>query len=491
MKLSLYQRLSFSLFGVFIAIVCVFYFWSQEVEKNTRYESEQQLHLSLAANLARDNPLLQQGVYDYGALKNLFHTLMILGPAFEFYFLDPQGNLLTHSIDSSLIKRKKVNLIPLIELTRNQANLPVYGDDPKHSSRKKVFSASPVFNGTQLQGYLYVIVAGEQYETAHSTQQESSQMELSLVFIVVALLFLFIIMLGLFRYFTYPLRKLIVDINALKSVNFDPSQVQLHSWMDNSQNEVHQLGSVFHEMVDQINDQIEKLKQTDIHRRELLADISHDLRTPLASLQGYMETIALKSNSVSEVERDRFMKTALKNSNQLKMLIDQIFELAHLEGGQVSMNLESFNLTELLYDVMAKFQLKADALNIKISIIPEFSSVQIYSDIGKLERVLSNLIDNALRHTPEGGSIELTTSDITDDQCYLVIKDNGTGIKEEEIAYIFDARYRASNAIQSESKHAGLGLAITKKLLELLKCDIRVQSQLGEGTSFSLNLKTH
>ena len=144
-----------------------------------------------------------------------------------------------------------------------------------------------------------------------------------------------------------------------------------------------------------------------------------------------------------------------------------------------------------MYDVTAKFQLKADALNISISIVPEFSSIQVYSDIGKLERVLSNLIDNALRHTPEGGSIQLEISEVNNDQCYLVVKDNGTGIKAEEIAYIFDARYRASNAIQSENKHAGLGLAITKKLLELLKCEIRVQSQLGQGTSFSLNLKTH
>jgi len=417
--------------------------------------------------------------------------LMILGPAFEFYFLDPQGNLLTHSIDSSLIKRKKVDLIPLIQLTKNQVTLPVYGDDPKHSTRKRVFSASPVFNGTQLQGYLYVIVAGEQYDSAYTKQQKERQMELSLVFFVVALLFLFMIMLGLFRYFTSPLRNLIKDINALKSVNFDRSQVRLHSWVGGSQNEVHQLGTVFHEMVEQINDQLEKLKQTDIHRRELLADISHDLRTPLASLQGYMETIAIKGDSIDQEARSRFMKTALKNSNQLKMLIDQIFELAHLEGGQVSINLESFNLTELLYDVIAKFQLKAESLNIEITIIPEYSAVQVYSDIGKLERVLSNLIDNALRHTAEGGKIQLVISDVTNDQCYLVVKDNGTGIKAEEIAYIFDARYRASNAIQSENKHAGLGLAITKKLLELLKCEIRVQSQLGEGTSFSLNLKTH
>ncbi|XPF95613.1 sensor histidine kinase [Colwellia sp. RE-S-Sl-9] len=489
MKLSLYQRLSLSLFGVFIAIAFVFYFWSQQVEQNTRYESEQQLHLSLAANLARDNPLLQQGVYDHDALENLFHTLMILGPGFEFYFVDPQGNLLTHSIDDSLIKRKKVDLVPLIQLTRNKAPLPIYGDDPRHLTRKKVFSAAPVFNGTQLQGYLYVIVAGERYDSAYNEHQGTRQAELSIVFAVVALLFLFVIMLGLFRYFTSPLCRLMSEMRALKSSNFDKSKVKLHSWMHNSQNEVHQLGSVFHEMVEQINDQIEQLKQTDIHRRELLADISHDLRTPLASLQGYIETIAIKGDSISSDDRDQFIRTALKNSSQLKMLIDQIFELAHLEGGQVSMNLENFNLTELLYDVAAKFQLKAETLNIKLSIIPEFSHIQVYSDIGKLERVLSNLIDNALRHTPNGGSIVLETSDVNDGQCYLTVKDNGTGIKAEEIAYIFDARYRASNAIEGESRHAGLGLAITQKLLALLKCEIRVHSQLGEGTSFSLNLK--
>ncbi len=489
MKLSLYQRLSLSLFIVFIAVIGVFLFWTQQVEKVTRYESQQHLHLSLAANLARDNPLLQQGVYDHDALENLFHTLMVLGPAFEFYFLDPNGKLLTHSVDQSLIKRNTVDIIPLLQLTRNQAALPIYGDDPRHDKRKKVFSAAPVFNGTQLQGYLYVIVAGEQYETTYSQQKRTKRAEFSLVLAGIALLFLFVVMLGLFRYFTSPLRHLIADINALKAQNFDKSKVNMHQWMKNSQNEVHQLGSVFHEMVDQINDQIEQLKQTDIQRRELLADISHDLRTPLSSLQGYIETLEIKGESISRAEREKYIGTALKNASQLKKLIDQIFELAHLEGGQVSLNLETFNLAELLYDVVEKFSLKAQDKNIKISIVPEFSMVQLHSDIGKLERVLSNLIDNALRHTPENGSICLEISSASDGECYLMVTDSGTGIKEEEIAYIFDARYRASNATQGRGKNVGLGLAITQKLVELMKCDIRVQSTFGEGTSFSLNLK--
>ncbi|WP_259366586.1 MULTISPECIES: sensor histidine kinase [unclassified Colwellia] len=177
----------------------------------------------------------------------------------------------------------------------------------------------------------------------------------------------------------------------------------------------------------------------------------------------------------------------MKNAQQLKGLIDQVFELAHLEGGQVSLNLEAFNLAELLYDVVAKFSLQTVAKQIDVTMIPECSYVQVDSDIGKLERVLSNLLENAIRHTPVLGEITLVITDINQHQCQLTITD--TGIKEEELLYIFNTRYRASNAVQDKEKHTGLGLAITKKLLELLKSDIKVTSILGKGSSFSFNLR--
>ncbi len=489
MKFSLYQRLSISLSLVFILLVGFFYFWSQQLEQRTRFESEQNLHLSLAANLARDNPLLAQGIYDHNALENLFHTLMVLGPAFEFYFVDPSGNLLTYSASPSQVKRTKIDLVPLLQLTRNQAPLPIYGDDPRHLSRQKIFSAAPVFNGSDLQGYLYVIVTGEQYDNAFSRIQSDNNTQLSLIFIGATVLFLFVMMLGLFRYFTAPLRKLSKDMNAFKSVGFDKNLVHLEQWTERSNNEVHQLGCIFSQMVEQINGQLERLKQSDAHRRQLLADISHDLRTPLASLQGYIETVAIKGNELPEVSRNNYIDTALKSSCQLKKLIDQIFELAHLEDGQVSLNLEIFNLAELLYDIVAKFSLAAGKKNINLVIEPSFPQVQVYSDIGKVERILSNLIENALRHTPEQGEIILQVQPLDEKHCQIVVKDNGTGIKDEELAYIFDARYRASNATQSKGQHTGLGLAITKKLLGLLQTDIRVNSRLGEGTAFAFNIR--
>lgn len=489
MRLSLYHRLSLSLLVVFIVIISVFFVWAENLEQTTRYESEQNLHLSLAANLARDNPLLQEGAYDHQALKNLFHTLMVLGPAFEFYFIDPNGVILTHSITPSLIKRDRIDLKPLIQLTQNEISLPIYGDDPQHDSREKIFSAAPVFNGSQLIGYLYVIVTGERYESAYNRLDSDRQAELSMVMLVGALVFLFIVMLGIFYYFTRPLRRLNHDIQLLKNAGFDKSSLKLTSWMPNSSNEVHQLGVAFEEMVNQLNEQLNLLQQSDVKRRELLADISHDLRTPLSSLQGYIEMIAHKGNELTAEVREKHINTVLKNTLQLKLLIDQIFELTHLEGGQVTLNFETFNLAELLYDIMAKFNLQTNAKHIDISVKPNSSYTQVYSDIAKLERVISNLLENAIRHTQERGKIELIIEELNENQCSLTISDNGTGIKAEELSYIFDTRYRASNAIQDKNKHTGLGLAITKKLLELLKSDIKVKSTLGKGTAFSFNLR--
>lgn len=488
MKFSLYQRLSFALSFVFIAIASVFYFWSEQVGEQLRYQSQQRLHLSLAANLARDNPLLQQGIYQQSSLENLFHTLMVLGPAFEFYFLDPKGNILTYSADNSLIKRDKVDLLPIITLIQNQAALPIFGDDPRHDSRTKIFSAAPVFNEAVLQGYLYVIVAGEKYDKVFNANQLNYQLKMYLGLVIAAISFLFILMLGLFRYVTEPVRRLHKDMQTVTDNDFAKNSIDSNHWLKNSNNEVNQLGCIFMNMLDKINKQLYLLKNIDNQRRELLAHLSHDLRTPLASMQGYIETLSLNSNTITEQQRQEFINIVLRNSHHLNLLIDQIFELSHLECGQVSINNERFNLGELLYDIVAKFSLQAQKANVELKVELQGSQFFINYDIAKLERVIGNLIENAIRHSNNGGCVSLIVTDIDNKYCSLAIADNGTGIKEKELPYIFDARYRASNAISLGQKHNGLGLAISKQLLLLLETDIKVESSLGKGTTFTFKL---
>ncbi len=488
MNLSLYQRLSLALSLVFIAVAGMFYFWSQQVTEQLRFQSQQKLHLSLAANLARDNPLLQQGVYDQNALENLFHTLMVLGPAFEFYFLDPKGNILTDSADNSLVKREKVDINPILSLIKNQAPLPILGDDPRHQTRQKIFSAAPVFNGATLQGYLYVIVAGQQYDNVFNYNQLSQQFKMYMGLVGATMLFLFILMLGLFRYVTNPVRLLHRDMLAFIDNQFDVNNIDLTRWRDHDHNEIDQLGGMFVQLVEKISHQFNQLNKTDSQRRELLAHLSHDLRTPLASIVGYIETLSLDKGQLSEQQRNEFLQTVLRNATHLNQLIDQIFELAHLENGQVALDLESFNLAELLFDVIDKFRPIADKRRIVLSVKPEQCHKVVHCDIGKLERVLSNLLDNAIRHSEDNSEIIFQVDDINAHSCSLTVIDFGSGIKKQELPYIFEPRYRASNAVNDRVKHSGLGLAISKRLLTMMNINIRVKSELGKGSQFILQL---
>jgi signal transduction histidine kinase len=492
MKISLYQRLALTLCTAFIVMASLLVAWSNSLVQQSKYQAEQKLHINLAEHLAHDNPLLQDGVYDKAALENLFHTLMLLGPAFEFYFLDAQGNILTYSADPAKIKRKSVSLTPIKQFIAKPQHMPVFGDDPRGFSNKKIFSASPVYQGELLQGYLYIIIGGEIYDSIFSQVQADKDLQKYGAFVIASLLLLLLVLLAVFHYFTQPVRELAKQMQALKAVKFDQTKIKLKQWGSSSintidNNEVHFLGTTFNDMVVQINQQFSLLTENDRIRRELLAHLSHDLRTPLATMQGYIETLAIKGEDLSHAEQQEYLATVQRNVNQLKRLIDQIFELAHLENGQVTINLETFAIGELLHDILAKFTLKAADKKIALSLQPQPCQFIVYSDIAKLERIMTNLLENAIRHTDTGGEIVITVAQKTT-EIKVSVTDNGSGISKEDIAYIFDARYRASNAIEDNTQHAGLGLAISQKLSQVINSELLVKSELGSGSCFSLSV---
>ncbi|GAA6172197.1 histidine kinase dimerization/phospho-acceptor domain-containing protein [Colwellia sp. KU-HH00111] len=487
MKISLYQKLALSVCVSFMVLASLLFYWSNSLAEHSKFQAEQKLHIQLAEHLAHDNPLLQDGVYDKAALENLFHTLMLLGPAFEFYFLDPAGNIITYSAEASKIKRKNVELSPLVNLIANPTAVPVFGDDPRDLNKQKIFSAAPIYRGDNLQGYLYVIIGGEIYDSIFSQVKNDEHLQQFGALFIGAAMLLLLILLAVFRYFTAPIKKLVTEMQALKSVKFDQNKVTLSHWQTNQHNEIDMLGNTFNSMVEQINQQLSQLTENDRVRRELLAHLSHDLRTPLATMQGYIETLVIKGEAVEEPERTNYLATVQRNSMQLKRLIDQIFELAHLEDGQVSVNLETFAIGELLHDIMAKFSLKAKSKHIRLSLQPQQCRFIVYSDIAKLERIITNLLENAIRHTDKNGEVAIIVSQHTD-KIKICVTDNGSGISKEDIAYIFDARYRASNAIEDSTTHAGLGLAISQKLSKILNSELFVDSKLGQGSRFSLSL---
>lgn len=308
MKFSLYQRLALSLCFAFVLLASILFYWSNSLAEHSKFQAEQKLHSQLAEHLAHDNPLLQDGVYDKDALKNLFHTLMLLGPAFEFYFLDPAGNILTYSAEDSKIRRNKVELGPLVNFISNPDAVPILGDDPRSLTKQKIFSVAPIYRGDNLQGYLYVIIGGEIYDSIFNQVKNDKYLQQYSALFIGTLLFLLSILLAVFRYFTSPIKQLANEMTALNKVKFDQSKVALTHWENIKNNEVHQLGHTFNVMVKQINKQFYQLTENDRIRRELLAHLSHDLRTPLATMQGYIETMVIKGARKSRISSYRATK---------------------------------------------------------------------------------------------------------------------------------------------------------------------------------------
>lgn len=490
LKLCFYQRLALSLVAVFIFILVGFVYLSSHSQISLQKHTEQALHVNLAQHLVTDNPLLSQGVTNYSSLENLFHTQMVLGPSFEFYFIDPSGTIITFSGDPTTIVQPKIDMSAIEAMLLPLPNLPIFGTDPKQNHNKKIFSVAPVYNDIGLQGYIYVIIGGAKYDTLSAQLSVHHTMQSSFYIAIGSIVFLLFALLILFKFFTTPLKLLSQDMQAIRADGFNlaNSRIQLKSWREDSFNEVQQLGFSFNAMVSHIQQQMQQLTHIDEQRKHLLTDISHDLRTPLANLQGYIETLSIQYTQLDDSQRQTFIDISLKNLRNLKHLIDQIFELAYLESGHIKLNNETFSITELLHDVVAKFAIKADLAMVTLNIDVAHETVLVHSDLEKIERILTNLIDNAIRHTPPGAEVCLKT-ERRDQQILIFVCDTGVGIAAEDLPNIFTARYQGSNQQHDKQSHGGLGLAICAQLVSKLGSKLHAKSQIGQGAEFSFALQ--
>jgi hypothetical protein len=235
--------------------------------------------------------------------------------------------------------------------------------------------------------------------------------------------------------------------------------------------------------------QLEQLAEIDQLRRELLANVSHDLRTPLASLRGYIETLLLMDGELSPEARRRYLKIAEKNCTRLTRLVDDLFDVACLDAGAIEPKVEPFYVCELVWDVGQKLALAAEKAGVEITIAAVHGLPQLAGDIAWIERAVINLADNALRHTDAGGQVELGVEQHDADTLRLWVADTGVGIDPAIRAHIFDRYYRSKDMPGGgRPGSAGLGLPIAKRVVDLHSGRIAVHSEVGEGTTFSMFL---
>jgi signal transduction histidine kinase len=203
-------------------------------------------------------------------------------------------------------------------------------------------------------------------------------------------------------------------------------------------------------------------------------------------MQGYVETLIIKENSLSAIEKNKYLGIITDSSKKLSDLVEQLFQYSKLEANQIQPQKEQFPLNDLASDIVMKYQLLADAKNINLQLQSPHYLPLVFADIALTERVLQNLIDNALKFTPEGGQITIHLENKSSGVEVHII-DTGIGIEKDDQVYIFE-RHNQLSKVEFSKKSMGLGLAIVKKILDLHQVNINVKSAIGEGTTFWFEL---
>ena len=365
---SLFARLSLALLVVVVMIGGCFLALAQFSTRLYYEEITQRLNASIAMYIAGEDQLIAGGTPNRNALATLAQQAMVINPTLEIYLLDASGRILGHALPPDSVIADTVDLGPVHEVLDGSGRMPVRGTDPRHSGTRKIFSVFPVTEDDGLQGYVYAILGGQKYDALAANAWGSYVLRLTAGALLAVVLAGFLTGTLVFGLLTRRLRRLTRDVRDVTAAGFDSgASVALPPGDGNeADDEIGALRTAFTRMAHKIREQFAVLKESDRLRRELITNVSHDLRTPLSSMHGYVETLLIRNDQLSADDRRRYLEITHKHSQRLTALINELFELAKLESAGVEPSLEYFCLAELLQDVGQEFELDADKKNVRL-----------------------------------------------------------------------------------------------------------------------------
>lgn len=278
--------------------------------------------------------------------------------------------------------------------------------------------------------------------------------------------------LGIFlsRTITRPIRELTRATHAVSEGDLD-QKVQIRS-----KDELGELGKAFNKMSAELSRSINT-------RKQMTADIAHELRTPLSLILGHAEAV---HDGVLPPTEENF-EIIREEAERLDHLVNDLRTLSLADAGELSINLQSIEPGQLLQEVASLYQVQAQKKNIKLDLEIASPLPRLEVDPGRMTQVLTNILDNATRHTPEGGHITLSASQVND-MVELSIQDSGPGLSPEDIERIFERFYRADPSRQREDGGSGLGLAIAKSIVQTHNGQLSAESEAGQGLKIKISL---
>jgi two-component system phosphate regulon sensor histidine kinase PhoR len=303
---------------------------------------------------------------------------------------------------------------------------------------------------------------------------------LLVLFAILCYVFCFFIIQYRVQRFVYKrVQKIYDDVNLLESSNLSS---RVTTDMDTLTKEVERFA-------ENKKLEIEALKIRENYRKEFIGNVSHELKTPLFTVQGYILTLldgAMKDKSL----RKKYLQRANKGVERLIYIIKDLDMITKLEVGDLNLNEEDFNIIELVQNVFDLIEMKAAKKNITLTFDKDYEdSIFVYADRERIQQVLTNLVVNSVKYGKNAGTIEVSIEDLIKNKVIVRVTDNGEGIAEENIPRLFERFYRVDKSGSRKEGGSGLGLSIVKHIVEAHNEKIYVESQLGVGSEFSFTLE--
>jgi signal transduction histidine kinase len=429
-------------------------------------EALQRVSYGLARHIVEHWPEMAQparGPLDRGALDALLLMLMSVNPAIDVYVLDHAGRIRAYLGDPQAVREAQVAIGPVRDFLAG-ARLPIFGSDPKSPAVPKVFSAAmfpAAAAASSPAGYLYIVLNGEARMLAEARASPNRLWESIGVGVGVGLVLTLLVGWLTLRYLTEPLRSAAA---RMQSFNIPGEALVPAAGGEAAQpDELAAIDRAFSTMAQRIESQVRDLAARQAEHREIIANVAHDLRTPLTALHGYLETLQQRGVGISAAEHERYVVAALAQSDKVRNLTQQLFELARLQSSDVSVQRERFRIDELVQDTVQKFALSALPAPVTLHGTAP-GRIEVEGDLQLIDRALTNLIDNAIRHgrgnEPVRVSVARNAGSVD-----ILVEDDGPGLPAA-LAQLLDSHQplRERPPERPGGGFGGLGLAIAQRI---------------------------
>ena len=456
-RLSIFRRITILVFALITILGVLFMGVTYYATTHFHLASTQLLNKDVATHIAKfASPFDHNGINKRKA-DSIFKNVMILNPSTEVYFLDSTGNVMDFYGPTKEIKLWKIPLANINKYITSKGQEYIKAPDPRDPSYSKIFSAAEVMSNSKKLGYIYVILGSNEYRNVSDMLFSSHISNLAIK------AFIFIIVLSIAFSLLY-IQRIQKSFNRMLNVLEKFQQGDYTARFTKKNDEFAPVSHAFNKMADLLTYNINQLTNADNERKNFIANIYHDLLTPLSIARGYAETFLIKRDEISRKVLDEYVEMILKKNLQVEDMVKQLFEISKMESPEFKAKKEPFVLSEIVQETVNTFQLNALQKKVNLKCIQCQYHVWINADIRLMERVIQNLVDNAIKSTPENGEI-LVAIEVKNNDLIFKIENNGPLLTKDLLQWINNPEneYR----LQMDKPGTGLGLYITKKILYL------------------------